>query len=319
MTHLCLPSFSELAIAWLKDRTEQHQAGELADNTYALYERIIRLILIPELGSLRLDQISKSEIRLVHGRNQHRPAAANFALGITRRIYEEARDSGIPLPHGNPARGIRPHAELGSSRPLDVGAVFAVFSACAEVRAGRSDVCHATLAALYQLIAVTGCRPAELRRLRWEEVDLLYGEYGVLWLTAHKTKRAIGRKQVVLGPLARGILLSLNPERPEHPEWVFPSHVRPGKPYREIHRSWGRLADEAKVGRACLRDLRSGTATNAYAQGVPLELIREMLCHKSISTTVGYTKIPPARVGKAFAQLDLAILNGRSRKRGPRA
>jgi integrase len=163
-------------------------------------------------------------------------------------------------------------------------------------------ICHPTAAAIFQMVALTGARPSEIRDLEWVSVDLAR-EPSVLRLHRHKTVRLIGEKTIVLSPLARGVLVSLNPRSPEHPRWVFPSHVRGrgGEPYNDITKPWRRVAAAAGVGRINLRDLRSGAATNAYDKGVPVELVQRMLGHRSLATTLKYTHISPHKVADAYS------------------
>lgn len=214
-------------------------------------------------------------------------------------------------------RCIRHHAEAAAKRPAAPNDVLRAFMTCASIRAGHLNVCHPTLAALFQLVALTGARPSEIRTLEWPWVFFEEdpSEPSLLRLPKHKTARATGEKTIVLSPMARGVLLSLNPREPDHPRWVFPSHENPGNPYRDIGKPWRRVASVAGLGRCNLRDLRSGTATNAYGSGVPIELVQQMLGHRSLTTTLGYTKISPRKVYQAYLGLQQEIFERNKRQR----
>lgn len=301
-------TFADRAHAWLQDKEEQHATGELAYHTIVSYRRTVGVI-VDALGNVPIRQVGREHLRRMHADNRHRPSVANQALDIVRRILREAEEDGFRERGSAPAMRIRHHAELASSRPAAPRDVLRVYLTCAEVRAGRLPLCHPTTAALFQLVALTGARPSEIRDLEWPCVDL-EGDPPVLRLSRHKTARTVGEKTIILTALARGVLVSLRP--PAHARWVFPSHVRPGSPYHDISKPWRRVAAAAGLNRTNLRDLRSGLATNAYERGVPVELIQQMLGHRSMMTTLRYTKISPHKVADAYATVQSAVF---SRKR----
>ncbi|MCH9682182.1 MAG: tyrosine-type recombinase/integrase [Deltaproteobacteria bacterium] len=300
----------DVARHWLAERHDQLVAGELALASYRHYEKAVRLYVLPQLGGLPLGDITRGHVRKLLAHNRQRPAAANVAVDVTRRIVAHAIERGAPLPHGNAARGIRKLPELASSRPASRAVVLRILHATTEIRAGQSTACHPSIAATVQLIATTGCRPSEARTLQWDHVDLGHGDYGCLRLPRHKTSRRTGTKTIVLGQLSRGVLLSLNPEDPDDVQWVFPSHRRSGHPYCDFYRGWQSILELAGVGHVQLRDLRSGLATNANDLGVPAELIQQMLGHARLETTMRYIRISSSRVARAYDHVHGAMFRG---------
>ncbi len=295
---------------WLAERHEQLVAGELALASYRHYEKAVRRYVLPQLGTVPLGDITRTHLRQLLANNRQRPAAANVAVDVTRRILGHAIEHGARLPQGNAARGIRKLPELASSRPASRTVVLRILQATTEIRAGRSTACHPSIAATVQLIATTGCRPSEARTLQWDHVDLSHGDFGCLRLPRHKTSRRTGEKTIVLGRLSRGVVLSLEPDRPDDVQWVFPSHRRSGQPYCDFHRGWQSILELAQVGHVRLRDLRSGLATNANDLGVPAELIQQMLGHARIETTMKYIRISSSRVARAYDHVHGAVFRG---------
>lgn len=312
------PTFGAFAQAWLSEREEEHSSGELALATLRSYRRSVSGILVPAFGEMGIADVGLDEIRELRVATEDIPARGNQAINIMRRILSEAERLGLRSPGSNPARRIKRHPEMASARPADPTTVRIVFEICDEVLHGGLELCHRTIAALFQLIALTGARPSEIRDLRWADVHLDEGEYGVIRLRRHKTVRIIGEKRIVLGPTARDVIEQQRPERPADALWVFPSHTNPGYPYRDITRAWRRLALHAGLDALCIRDLRSGLATNAYDNGIPMEQIQEMLGHKSLNTTRRYTRISARRVSKAYEAVERTVFSRRGEPKDER-
>ncbi len=309
------PSVREIASAWLRKCEDDHADGELALNTIRLYRRLVTRRLIPALGSVPIAEVSLADVRALRQQFAHTPSEANHLLRVTRRVLQAAIDAGLRPEGSTYAHRVRRLSERRAQNPTAPEDVWRLFRACAEIRAGRLDLCHPTMAALFQVVAVTGARPSEIRTLRWS--DLTWRRRFVeAELVEHKTSRDSDAKTIVFSELGRGVLLSLNPEAPDDPEWVFPSHANPGRPYREISRAWRRVADYVDPSSgACLRDFRSGLATTAAEANIPLERIQEMLGHRSIVTTRRYVTIPPRRVAAAQQTVSDAVF-GASKKGG---
>lgn len=312
--------FSDFAAQWLAEREEERQAGELAEATLLSYRRTVRGVLIPALGHCRVRDIDVRMLRDLRASTADIPARGNQALNLARRILREAERLEIRPPHSNPVARVKPHAELASARPADTEEVSIVIEACQDVRLGDADVCRPSIAAIFELVALTGARPSEIIGLRWANVDLRQGEFGVLLLQNHKTRRRLGEKRIVLSEMGRDVIdwaapdtIKPNPEAP-----VFPSYRNPSRPYSDLSRAWRRIATYAGLDDLCLRDLRSGLATNAYDVGVPLPEIQEMLGHVRIETTRRYTKISARRVASSYALVEKAIVGRRSKGRRKR-
>ncbi|MCH9687664.1 MAG: site-specific integrase [Deltaproteobacteria bacterium] len=309
------PTLRTIATAWLQDREEDYEAGELALNTIRLYRRLILKRIVPGLGDRPVAEVTLAEVRQFHRKFARRPAEGNHALNLLRRVLRAAEEQGHRPRDSNFARRVRKHAELASANPASRLEVTRMFEVCADIRAGRLELCHPTLAALFQVVQVTGARPSEIRRCRWTDLELR-PDYALLHLDEHKTSRGVGRKSIRLDAIGRGVFLSLNPDDPVHATWVFPSHRGRGKPYCDITRAWRRVVDYTqRQSGLCLRDFRSGLATNAYAEGVPLEIVQEMMGHKSIVTTRHYTRISHERVVDAYRVTNASVFSAQKKKK----
>ena len=309
-------SFGSVALSWLAEREEEYRSGELALPTWRSYRRTVAGLLVPMFGELPLDEFDISTFRELRKATVDIPARGNQALDLARRILVDAEQQGLRPAGRVPFRRVRRHPEMASSNPASPGAVRSVCEVCEAVLTGEVDVCHPHLAAMFKVIALTGARLSEIRDLGWSSVCLDEGRHGVLRLQQHKTVRRIGEKRIVLSARARKVIDWLDPEEPKDPRWVFPSHHKPWQPYRDVYKPWSRLVEYAGLDGLCIRDLRSGLATNAYDNGVPLEKIQEMLAHASLITTRRYTKISSRNVGKAYEVVEDAIFSSRTPQEG---
>lgn len=302
-------SFGTFALVWLSEREEEYRNGELALATWRSYRGTVKGVLVPTLGDIPLAEIDLVSLRELRNATSEIPARGNQALDLARRILAEAERIKLRPPGSIPSRRIRRHPEMASARPASPDAVKKVFAACDEIRSGELElkVCHPNLAAMFQVIALTGARPSEIRDLEWACVDREAGAHGVLRLKKHKTVRKVGEKKIVLSALARRVIDEQESEDPSSAEWVFPSYRKPSQPYRDVGKAWRRVAEYAGFPDLCMRDLRTGLATNAYDNGVPLEQIQEMLTHQSIVTTRRYTRISAQRVGEAYSAVEEAV------------
>lgn len=318
-------TFKILALAWLSAREEDHRVDELALNSIRLYRRLITKRLIPLLGDLDVAEIGIADLRHVLRALARTPAEANHALALARRLLLVAEDKGLRAPGTNFSRRIRRHPELASSNPASPEITRELFRRCAEIRAGRMDLCHPNQAALFQAVMTTGARPSEIRECRWSQVEISQlalwdtDGFATLHLERHKTARSSGMKTIVLGPMARGVFLSMRAGDDAGDDPVFPSHRNAGRPYNDINKAWRVVADYSGSTRGvCLRDFRSGMATNAYDLDVPLEQIQEMLGHEKIETTRGYTHISHRKIANAYQRNNASVFSSRRRRNGGR-
>ncbi len=159
-------------------------------------------------------------------------------------------------------------------------------------REARNPVCVAAVRLL------TGCRPGEIRRLRWSEV-----KPDRLTLIDAKT----GPRHVLLGETARELLDSL--AETASGEWVFPASKRDGPLGRsELYYFWTATHDVAGiVADAQLHDLRHAHASHAVMNGESLHVTGRLLGHRRASTTNRYVHLDDATLGQAAERVALAV------------
>ena len=149
-----------------------------------------------------------------------------------------------------------------------------------------------------RLLLLTGCRPGEIRRLRWCEV-----KPDRLTLTDAKT----GPRHVLLGKAARELLDSL--AGTASGEWVFPCDGGDEPLTRNsLWKFWKKTREAAGiVADARLHDLRHAHASHAVMNGESLHVAGRLLGHRRASTTNRYVHLDDATLSEAAERVALAV------------
>jgi len=171
----------------------------------------------------------------------------------------------------NPARGIRKPADKRRSFRLALKGYRDLGRALED--AERQNEHWQALAAI-RLLAVTGCRRAEIVNLKWSEVDLANS-----CLRLGDTKTGLSIRP--LPKPARAILSGLEREG----EFVFPARSRTDKSYASVFpKSWLRIVgtDYSPHG------LRHAYASAAHELNFGELTIKALLGHARVGVTSGY-------------------------------
>jgi integrase len=176
------------------------------------------------------------------------------------------------------------------------------------------------LVGLWLLAGVHGLRESEALGLLWDDVDLGAGMVTV----RHQLARAEGRWVLVEPKTGRSRrVVHLTPavvdalrvhrermldEASRAPSWPFYRHVfltPSGRPYHsaKLLDTWYALLERLELPRVTFHALRHSAATNALAQGIPLEDVKQMLGHSSIRLTSDTYSHPDAERARAVAGL----------------
>ena len=263
--------------------------------------------ILPALGHLRVGSVTRADIaRFFHEYGRRKPGGANRSHDILRTLF----DCAIAWGHraeaaGNPCKGIvryrRPPRGrlLGATDLAKLGAVLR-----------RSENDSPACVAAVRLLLLTGCRPGEIRRLRWCEV-----RPDRLALSETKT----GPRHVLLGAAARELLDGLAASASG--EWVFPGRGADEPLDRnDLWTFWtGARREAGIVADARLHDLRHAHASHAVMNGESLHVAGRLLGHRRASTTNRYVHLDDATLGEAAERVATAIaaaMRGRPGGRG---
>ena len=251
--------------------------------------------ILPAIGHLRVGSVVRADIaRFFHEYGRRKPGGANRSHDILRNMFDCAIAWGHrPEAAGNPCKGIVRYRRPPRGRLLGADDL-AKLGTVLRQREHESPVCVAAV----RLLLLTGCRPGEIRRLRWSEV-----KPDRLALSDSKT----GPRQVLLGDSARELLASI--AETASGEWVFPGEGG-DEPLDKntLYKFWIKARDAAGiVVDARLHDLRHAHASHAVMNGESLHVAGRLLGHRRATTTNRYVHLDDATLSQAAERVALAV------------
>jgi integrase len=317
-----IPTVAEFVEQFLKEATSP---PHLKPATKRLYTDNLHRLVVPAIGSLKLDAVTSADVARLYRRiASTRPTTANNVLVTLSSLYRYAGEIGVVAKGVNPARNAvtRRKAEK-KERFLSAEEIERLVGVLQEVERNGLDwrlnpnidaaqskhrarpenqeieVSPFVVAAI-RLLLLTGCRRGEILSLKWAEVDL---EGGVLNLSDSKT----GRKTVILNAPALTILSEL----PRAGCYVI-AGPDPVAPRPDITRQWYRIRELAGLdgcdGRPAFRlhDFRHSFASIGVANGIGLPIVGKLLGHTQASTTHRYAHLdadPMRRAANAIGEI----------------
>ncbi len=145
----------------------------------------------------------------------------------------------------------------------------------------------------------SGMRRGEILNLKWSDVDLRSR-----LITVRSAKSGKQRK-IPIDDTLFSALSKLSSRFGG--EFVFPSPIKPGAPYRDIHHTWGRLVRKAGITDVRFHDLRHTFASHLVMAGVDIRTVQELLGHATLAMTERYAHLSPDHSSRAIQALDTAL------------
>jgi integrase len=315
---------SQLTVGEYLTQWLAHAKASVAPQTYRRYKQIVENDLTPDLGRIRLADLTPLDIQGFLARssgrkckNRDRDLSARTVLHyhrlLRRALHQAVRWQLIPR---NPCDLVdSPRVTPVEMRALDEDGLVALLGA---VRGTRLS-----LPAL--LAAVTGMRRGELLALRWSDVDLETGECRVVRslqetpdgpsFKAPKTNK--GRRVVLLPRLALAALKAHRAIQNEGKLLLGPGYQdqdlilarADGSPWppSQFSSEFARLV-KRKGFAVRFHDLRHTHASQLLRQGVPVKVVSERLGHSTTSVTMDvYAHSLPGMQAEAVAKIDAAF------------
>jgi integrase len=312
---------------------EYARPPNIKPNTRRLYSGNLLKLVVPAIGSLKLDAVTAPDIARLHRKlGRTTPTSANNMLVTLSSLYRYAAEVGVVVKGFNPARNAVTRHKTGKKerfltleemrrladtlsdveqKGLDWKLTPDLDPARAKHRAKpetqKIEVSPFVLAAI-RLLLLTGCRLGEILNLRWSEVDF---DRGTLNLADSKT----GKKSVILNGPAIAILSELP---------RIGSHVISGrdpiKPRVSITRQWYRIRElsglDGSDGKPPFRlhDFRHNFASIGVGAGMGLPIIGKLLGHAQSATTQRYAHLDADPLRHAANSIGATILGAMDRE-----
>lgn len=250
-------------------------------------------VILPRLGRVPLDQLTRRDIAELHASLKATPYRANRALALLHHMFAWAMsdDSGEWLMDRNPVDGVSRYHEEKRERWLSEEELERLADAMDTYprRCGKAPgiskkqrdwlqaEARRAMDAL-RLIMVTGCRKGEALSAKWTDFNFTRG----VWTKpSHRTKEN-KTEHVPLSVQALALLEGMERKG----EYLFPGRM--GEHLQDVKSAWAKVSKLAKLQGVRVHDLRHSFASHLVSSGVSLPIVGKLLGHSQAATTQRY-------------------------------
>jgi integrase len=268
----------EATVAVVADRyLAEHVAAHNKPSTAAEARRIVETRIKPRLGSIKITDLARADIKAWHQSMSATPYEANRALAYCSRMLSLAA-AHWGLREGNPCTGIKRFPEPKRERFFTDGELARIADALAA--ADRDGTEAPDFVLLVRLLATTGMRLGEVLGLQWNDVDLP-------GRTVRLRDAKAGARTVHLGAAAVAIL-----DAAKKPRGYVVHGPDPAMPLTATtsENAWRRLRERAGIPDGRLHDLRHTAGTFAALAGANAFVVRDLLGHRTLAMTGRYVE-----------------------------
>lgn len=221
--------------------------------------------ILPELGTKKVESVTKADVLAIHGGLSETPVTANHVRALISKAMNLAIDWGMRK-STNPCIGVKKFKVRQRERVLTPD----------ELSRLNAALPPGPVADLVRLLILTGCRLSEIMTARREWVD---EQRRLLLLPDSK----VGQRRINLPDIALQIIQSM----PAGQVWLIPGKRR-GTHMEKPYAAWYKVLKTAGLEGLRFHDLRHSFGSLGHMLGLTQRQIAELLGHASLATTERY-------------------------------
>ena len=299
---------------WLQDYVKPN----LSPRGYERYESIVRVHLVPAIGSIPLTQLRSNHLQKHYSAMLEAglsPRSVRYDHVVLHKALATALKWGLIT--RNVADGVdAPRAKRPDMQTWDEAEVNQFLEAAKDTQ----------YFALFYTALFTGARRSELLALRWQDIDFIFCQVYVNRSMHHlqdgsyiftQPKSEKSRRTIALPPSAFLVLQDYQKQKEteglllgmplKDTDLVFSALGKPLRP-NTVSRAWAMLAVKVGVRVIRLHDARHTHASLMLKQGIHPKIVQERLGHSTISITLDtYSHVAPGLQEAAAKRFDEAF------------
>lgn len=239
----------------------------------------IRAHVLPKLGSMKVQDVTRPHIADLIGSMQHTPAAANHLLSLLRKMFNLAEVWGYRPDGSNPCRHVPRYPQKTRTRFITDDEMRRLFDYMAQ--AERDGLEHPFILLAIRLQFAFAARKSEILGLRWEWID--FGRRRVAWPDSKTGEMSKPLTEETVALLSKAPRLKGSP-------FVVPAVFNPKAPMSDHTYSggWARILQRAGVRHYGTHAIRHRAATDIANSGVPTKIGMALTAHKTVTMFMRY-------------------------------
>lgn len=257
----------------VKDLAESFKSKhlpKLRKSTQDDYKRRIDKIIVPALGRLDVNSVSRYEvIELLEeiAEENEAPIQSNRVRAVLSSMYNFGINRGIT--EHNPVVAVKPLGkENKRKRVYEPDEIRAIWEAM--------DNQEEPFRSLFKMLLICAQRSGETRLMRWDEIN------EEIWTIPHDKTKAGREQKLPLPPMSKEILNDLQLISGKS-DYVFESPVKRNEPIAWLQKVAGYVRKESKVDDFRLHDLRRTAASYMAESGIDRTVLGKVLNHKGLA------------------------------------
>ncbi len=280
------PTVKELCEKFMEDHSKQRNKP----STQRGYQAVIDRCIVPMVGRMKVQDVKRPDVAGAMKKMAHKPAEANRAFSVMRKMFNLAEVWGYRPDGTNPCRHVPMYPNGKATHLISDDEMGKLFRYLDYLETDGLGLDHAILPLAIRLQFEFAGRRSEIITLQWDWVDL--ENRRVVWPDS-KT----GGMSKPLSEEAHRLLSTAS--RQDGCTYVFPSPNHPGQHMTtgEYYSGWTRILKRAGVTHVGTHGIRHRSATDIANSGIPVKVGMALTAHKTVAMFMRYvhTEDKPVR------------------------